>query len=103
MKNIFPVFRISLILAILLFSLFAHVDISSAAAPSAPLLDYPYNGMNYGGTVIPFRWLQVVDAYDYYLQVATDPGFTNVIFGSWIGNYIGIDLSGFPDTGQIYY
>jgi len=104
MKNNFAVFRLGLILTMLLTAgILTNPGVSSAAAPAAPQLDYPSNGMNAGGTVIPFRWQQVDGAYNYYLQVATDAGFTNVIFGSWVGNYIGIDMSGFPDNGRTYY
>jgi len=103
MRNNSAILRLSLIFLVLLSVCMITTVDTVSAYPAAPQLDYPWNGMNVGGTVIPFRWHAVEGAYDYYLQVATDAGFTNVVFGSWIGNYIGVDLSGFPDNGQIYY
>jgi hypothetical protein len=103
MRNNSVTLKLSKVFLVLLtVGMIATGDVSFAL-PAAPQLDYPWNGMNVGGTVIPFRWDAVYGAYDYYLQVATDSSFTNVIYGSWVGDYIGVDLSGFPDTGQIYY
>ena len=94
--------RLSIFIALAVFA-FNLKNAAFAAVPNPPTLTSPSNGSNAGGTVVQFRWTQVADATNYYLQVATDSGFTSVIFGQWIGNYIGIDLSGFPDNGQIYY
>lgn len=93
MMNKSDFFKLSLILLMFVMGgLSVDVDMTYAY-PAAPVLDYPWNGMNVGGTVIPFRWNAVYGAYDYYLQVATDSGFTNVVYGSWIGNYIGVHWS----------
>jgi uncharacterized repeat protein (TIGR02543 family) len=103
MRNNSAILKLSLIfLTLLMVCIFVTADMTYAY-PGAPQLNYPWPGMNVGGTVVPFQWYSVYGAYDYYLQVATDSGFTNVIYGSWVGNYTGVNLSGFTDTGQIYY
>src|SRR6185436_8955093 len=74
-----------------------------SATPPIPSLVSPANGANVGGTSITFNWSQVPRASNYYLQVATDAGFTQVVFGNWVGNYIGIEITGLPDSGQVYF
>ena len=104
MRNIPAILRSSLIaLMLLIVGIFAGTSVTFAQVPDSPALISPADGSNVVGTVIPFRWTQVTAATDYYLEVATDPGFTNLVFGTWIGNYIGVDLTGFPDDGQWYY
>jgi len=71
--------------------------------PATPTLSLPADGSNVAGAAVPFRWNAAAGASDYFLQVATDSGFTSVIFGQWVGNFLGIDLTGFPDDGQGYY
>lgn len=74
-----------------------------SAAPSTPSLSSPSNGSTVNGTTVQFRWSQASRANDYYLVVATDSGFTDVVYSDWIGNYVGINLSGLPDNGQTFY
>jgi PKD repeat protein len=74
-----------------------------SAVPATPTLSSPTNGSNVSGTTVSFNWNPAARAIDYYLQVARDAGFTNIVYGAWVGNYIGVNLSGFPDNGQTYY
>lgn len=74
-----------------------------SAPPATPTLSSPANGANVSGTIIQFRWNQAARANNYYLEVATDVGFSNIVFGQWIGNYVGVDFNDFPDNGQTYY
>src|SRR3972149_8207108 len=76
---------------------------AAQAAPPTPSLLSPANLSNVGGTSIAFLWSSSSGATNYYLQVATDPGFVNNVYNSWVGNYIGITLTGLPDNGQVYY
>jgi len=82
--------RLSIFIALAVFA-FNLKNAAFAAVPNPPTLTSPSNGSNAGGTVVQFRWTQVADATNYYLQVATDSGFTSIIFGQWIGNYIGME------------
>jgi hypothetical protein len=74
-----------------------------SALPATPSPVSPANGANVAGTSITFTWTQAARACNYYFQLATDPAFTEVVFGQWLGNYIGITFDGFPDDGQVYY
>lgn len=73
-----------------------------SAPPSTPSIVSPANGANVPGTTVTLEWTQAVRANNYYLQVATDSGFTNKIVDEWIGNYIGVYLT-LPDDGTRYY
>jgi Zn-dependent metalloprotease len=35
--------------------------------------------------------------------VETDAGFTQVVFGEWLGNFLGVTVTGFLDDGQVYF
>ena len=85
------------------FSSTYYVTNGPSAIPPAPALISPANGATVIGTSITFQWGQSARAANYYLQVATDSGFSNVVFADWVGNYIGITLTGLPDNGQRYY
>ena len=74
-----------------------------SAVPAIPTLSSPTNGSKVNGTSIAFKWNAAARANNYYLQVAYDPAFTQVVYGAWIGNYIGITITGLPDNGQVYY
>ena len=82
------ILRFTALAIILAACIFVAKDVVFAAVPNPPTLTSPSNGSNAGGSVVQFRWTQVADATNYYLQVATDSGFTSIIFGQWIGNYI---------------
>ena len=73
------------------------------AAPATPSQISPWNGSNVGGTAIAFSWSSSTGATNYYFQLARDSGFTNVAFAGWIGNYVGVTISGLPDNGQAFY
>lgn len=73
------------------------------AAPSAPSLRSPTHGSNVSGDVILFQWYTVGSATDYYLEVATNPFFSDLVFAQWLGNYSGVSMSNYPDNGQTYY
>jgi len=48
--------------------------------PSEPTLSYPSNNANSVLTNIIMRWNAVSEAVSYYLQIATDSSFTNLVF-----------------------
>ena len=74
----------------------------AAYALSPPSLTSPANGSKVNGTVIPFRWAQVVDANNYYVQVSWNSNFTSLAYSGWVGNTLGLNLSGLPDNGQVF-
>jgi N-acetylmuramoyl-L-alanine amidase len=74
-----------------------------SAQPAAPALVSPANGTNVGGTTILLQWDRAARASDYHLQIATDQDFGNLVYSEWIGNYLGMELSGFPDNGTEFH
>src|SRR5262249_8857752 len=74
-----------------------------SAAPATPTLASPGSGAKIDGSAVTFQWIQSMRASNYRLQIAIDSGFSNVVFDEWIGNYIGIQLTGLPDNGQQFY
>lgn len=74
-----------------------------SAVPVTPGLTSPGNGTKINGSIVIFQWTQAARANDYRLQLALDSGFTEVVFDEWLGNYIGIQLTGLPDNGQQFY
>lgn len=70
---------------------------------TAPTLISPANGSTVNGTEVAFQWSPVARADNYFLQVALDPGFGTVVYGDWLGNYIGLSLINLPDDGTPYY
>jgi hypothetical protein len=71
-------------------------------SPSAPTLTNPPNGAT-GVSLLPtFEWTAVAQAQNYLLQVATDAGFTNVVYEATVET-----TSNTPDTelenGTTYY
>lgn len=73
-----------------------------SAPPATPSIVSPAYGANVSGTTVLLEWTQAARANNYYLQVATDSGFTNKIVDEWIGDYIGAYLT-LPDDGTKYY
>ncbi len=71
--------------------------------PDIPALISPANGVNVPGTMIPFDWEHADRANDYWIQVSTDSGFTQVVFDDAIGPYLWVDLYDFGDDGQSYW
>lgn len=74
-----------------------------SAPPATPSPASPANGSNVAGTSITFTWSQAARANDYFLQVAIDSSFAEVVFGDWIGNFSGVTLTGFPDNGRSFF
>ncbi|MCP4610042.1 MAG: hypothetical protein GY845_15145, partial [Planctomycetes bacterium] len=63
------------------------------------------NGSNAGGEYLDFSWSSAKRATDYKLQIASDSGFSNLIYDQWLGGqYIGVNnLGSFPDIGEQYW
>ncbi|MEW6606716.1 MAG: hypothetical protein AB1414_04555 [bacterium] len=74
-----------------------------SSIPDTPTLGTPTNGSNFPGTKVEFRWHVADRANNYHIQVSLDSNFTKLIFDEAIGNYIGVDISGFPDNGTKYW
>lgn len=64
------------------------------SAPAAVSLTAPADGAYVPGTIVQLRWDPAARANDYYVEMATDAGFTNRVFAQWISNYVGLDLTG---------
>jgi fibronectin type 3 domain-containing protein/predicted SAM-dependent methyltransferase/subtilisin-like proprotein convertase family protein len=73
--------------------------------PSIPTLAAPNNGSNAGGGTVSFQWEKTDKAGKYHIQLAADSSFSNFLYENQAigGNYTGLNLSGFPDNGGIYY
>ncbi|MCP4283801.1 MAG: choice-of-anchor B family protein, partial [Gammaproteobacteria bacterium] len=54
----------------------------SDSAPAGTTLVAPANGATNVSTQPTFEWSAVAGAAQYYLEVATDPGFTNVVYSA---------------------
>ena len=68
--------------------------------PAAPSVVNPYPGDNEGGSTVSFQWNPVTSADNYRLLVKAPSGA--VFYDQWLGNYDGVDLTGFPDIGETY-
>jgi hypothetical protein len=88
---------------VILYSDWSWFTNGPSAPPGTTSPASPANGATVGGGSIPFRWSEAARASDYLLQVATDAGFTQLIFDKWVGYFVGITLTGLPDNGQIFY
>ncbi len=75
-----------------------------SAAPAQVTLSSPASGATVNGTTVTFQWNAAARAYDYYLEVATDAGFTDMVFDNYVGGtYTSLQLTGMPDNGQTFY
>lgn len=74
------------------------------AVPTAPLLTAPANGSNGVSTLPTFTWNAASQASSYLLEVATDAGFTNVVYTTTV-NSASHDLPGGSelDTSTTYF
>jgi hypothetical protein len=59
----------------------------------------PANGSQVDGTEVLLQWDPAPRAAEYYVEVATDGGFDDLVFAEWIGYYVGLRLGGLPDNG----
>ena len=91
------------ILTLLLTSTAFVVDQGTAYALNPPALTAPANGSKVNGTSVLFTWSQVAWANNYYFQLAYDAAFTQIAYGGWIGNSVGITITNLPDNGQVFY
>ena len=78
-------------------------DNGNIPVPSAPGLSLPENESKVPGTSIDFSWSQSTLADNYYLQVATDPDFTSLIYDGLVGDVTSIVIDSFPYDGTRYY
>lgn len=71
-------------------------------SPDTPILTMPVNGTT-GVSVNPtFRWDPVTNVDDYLIEVATDPGFTNIIRSVTIANTV-YSAGGFEISTTYYW
>lgn len=73
-----------------------------SAVPAVPTLLSPTNGSKNSGMTIAFRWSSA-RALTSTFQLATDPGFTKLIYNGSVAHATGIDLNNLPDNGQTLY
>ncbi len=72
--------------------------------PDAPTLVSPADGGNVPGTSINFQWNLVSGATDYQLQIATDSGFSNLVFDQELnGVFNSVNISPLADNGLTYW
>jgi hypothetical protein len=74
-----------------------------SAAPATPTLKSPASGTKVGGTSVTFWWNAAARANNYYFHLAYDSAFTQIAYGGWIGNYVGMTITGLPNDGQVIY
>src|SRR5204863_7684208 len=53
--------------------------------PDVPVLATPADGGGASGTTVLLTWNQAPRAIDYFLQIAFDPGFTQLALAGWLG------------------
>jgi hypothetical protein len=70
--------------------------------PDTPVLKTPAASSVVPGSPVLFEWEETARASDYYLEVATDPEFSNKKFGNWIGNNLSKNVS-LSNTGLEYF
>ncbi|MEW6607133.1 MAG: hypothetical protein AB1414_06715 [bacterium] len=99
MKKILSIIAVALLLNNIGLSIAGEI----LSPPNPPTLSSPPNGSNAPGTVVQFRWNPSPGANNYWLQVSLNSNFTQLVFDKAIGNYIGVNLSGFPDNGTKYW
>ena len=80
-----------------------YFDNGTVPIPSVPGLSLPADESKVPGTSIDFSWSDSPLADDYYLQVATDPGFSNLTYDAAVGDVTSINLGSFPDDGTRFY
>lgn len=93
----------SVVVVLSAVGILSFAAVASATLPDTPFLVSPYYGQNVGGTSVIFSWAAANYAYDYYLEIAVDPWFNNVVYGDWTGGNTSVQLIGFPDVGTVYY
>ena len=74
-----------------------------SSPPPIPDLNSPYDRTTVNGTQVSFTWDTAPRANNYHIQISANTSFTNLIYDSAIGNYTGINISGFPDNGNEFY
>ena len=67
--------------------------------PEQPQLTFPANDTFAQRTNVSFFWENAPGANNYHLQVALDPGFTNLVHDTVVGDTTSVELLGFPDNG----
>jgi hypothetical protein len=65
----------------------------------------PANEAKVGGTSITFTWSAAARANDYRLEVAADSGFTELVFGQWVGDALEATVPGsdLRVNGQVHF
>lgn len=68
-----------------------------------PALNLPANASTQTSSTVSFTWSPYPESQEFWLQIATDPHFSNKVYDNSVGNNNSINISGFPNTGVRYY
>ncbi len=71
--------------------------------PDQPQLVTPDDGAFVSGEDLDFEWELSRWAFTYYMQIAVDEDFENLVFDDNTGNFLGVGFEGFPDDNTEFW